>query len=239
MNNFVNTLIERHAQPGNNVQPQVRSRFETSRNSDSSQPALVRFDSSVSDSLVDNSDSQPVDRQANVYFGSPSSPHLVPPVSLPMTNPNPLSEPEPWLEQIARTGVLADPQRLPFTENRSSEQRIESVSGIDRRSQNRSMQDTIQPAIDGPSPFLAEAFRSKPGGLLGESVRRTEPGNAGVDARPDQVSAAPAQPIIRVTIGRIDVRAVPSANPAPPQPRSGPRPQLSLEDYLKQRNTRD
>ncbi len=55
--------------------------------------------------------------------------------------------------------------------------------------------------------------------------------------------AAPLQeadstPTIRVTIGRIDVRAVPSTSPAPssaPKPNTS-RPDLSLDDYLKRRN---
>jgi hypothetical protein len=49
----------------------------------------------------------------------------------------------------------------------------------------------------------------------------------------DQRSSGPA-PIIRVTIGRVDVRAVQSPAPAPK--RAKPRaPKLSLEDYLRKR----
>ena len=53
-----------------------------------------------------------------------------------------------------------------------------------------------------------------------------------------EVSPAPAgpAPTVRVTIGRIEVRAVPP--PAPPEPRPAPRsaePALSLDDYLKLR----
>jgi hypothetical protein len=40
-----------------------------------------------------------------------------------------------------------------------------------------------------------------------------------------------AAPVIRVTIGRIEVRAV--APPAPPEPRRAPPPALSLEEYLR------
>jgi len=53
-----------------------------------------------------------------------------------------------------------------------------------------------------------------------------------------------AAPTIKVTIGRIEVRAVPAAStalpPAPPaQPKSArPGPKLSLDDYLKQYNGR-
>jgi hypothetical protein len=53
--------------------------------------------------------------------------------------------------------------------------------------------------------------------------------------RDHQISAAP--PVIRVSIGRIEVRAVmaPAAKPAPAAPKEQP---LSLKDYLKERNER-
>jgi hypothetical protein len=49
----------------------------------------------------------------------------------------------------------------------------------------------------------------------------------------------PTSPIIRVNIGRVEVRAVmPSAPSAPPKKRARPGPILSLEDYLRERNGR-
>lgn len=55
------------------------------------------------------------------------------------------------------------------------------------------------------------------------------------EASPPEKSA-PA-PAIRVTIGRIEVRAVmPSHEPAERATPTRPRPKLSLDDYLKQRN---
>lgn len=44
------------------------------------------------------------------------------------------------------------------------------------------------------------------------------------------------QPVIRVTIGRIEVRAVPSAAPAPRASAPNPAPALTLQEYLQQRN---
>ena len=47
---------------------------------------------------------------------------------------------------------------------------------------------------------------------------------------------APQPTVIRVTIGRIEVRAVTLPPVAPPAPRPAPRaPSLSLDDYLKER----
>jgi hypothetical protein len=46
-------------------------------------------------------------------------------------------------------------------------------------------------------------------------------------------SAEPAAPVIRVSIGRIEVRAAQPAPAPPPQPRPGGAPRLSLDDYLR------
>ena len=42
-------------------------------------------------------------------------------------------------------------------------------------------------------------------------------------------------PTIKITIGRVDVRAIMPAAPAPRPAPARPSPALSLEDYLKQR----
>jgi hypothetical protein len=46
----------------------------------------------------------------------------------------------------------------------------------------------------------------------------------------------PSTPAIKVNIGRIEVRAVMQQAPSPPQPTESPKPRLSLEDYLNNRN---
>jgi hypothetical protein len=52
--------------------------------------------------------------------------------------------------------------------------------------------------------------------------------------------AGPAEPpVVRITIGRIDVRAIPTATPTEIKDRPAPRkPAMSLEDYLARRNGR-
>lgn len=59
--------------------------------------------------------------------------------------------------------------------------------------------------------------------------RRSAPEQARVEA-----SAAEATPVINVTIGRVEVRAVPTASPPPRTEGRGQRP-MSLEEYLKRR----
>lgn len=46
------------------------------------------------------------------------------------------------------------------------------------------------------------------------------------------------QPVIKVTIGRIDVRAVVQAASSPARSTAAAKPKLSLDDYLKQRNNK-
>jgi len=50
---------------------------------------------------------------------------------------------------------------------------------------------------------------------------------------PSETPAGP--PSVQVTIGRVEVRAIMPPSSAPPR-RLPPRPRLSLDDYLKQRN---
>jgi hypothetical protein len=55
-------------------------------------------------------------------------------------------------------------------------------------------------------------------------------------SRADRDSAASSEPpVVRVTIGHIDVRAATRPAPAAPRPKPAQRPRLSLEDYLSQR----
>ena len=61
-------------------------------------------------------------------------------------------------------------------------------------------------------------------------------------ARRDADRAAPPAPTVRVSIGRIEVRAVqPPSSPAPPAPPPAgppPGPRVSLEEYLRERDAR-
>ena len=55
-------------------------------------------------------------------------------------------------------------------------------------------------------------------------------------ARPGALAhdGAPEPPVVQVSIGRIEVRAVTPAGPAPPRP-SAPAPAMSLDEYLRSR----
>ncbi len=91
------------------------------------------------------------------------------------------------------------------------------------------------------TPLTRAATQEASAPLLAESAARREAeraatGQVGRRAAP----APPPAPTVRVSIGRIEVRAIQPAPPpgAPPAPRrSGPR--LSLEDYLRGRGARE
>lgn len=72
------------------------------------------------------------------------------------------------------------------------------------------------------------------------STNRTSLTRALLPAQHLEVSAAEkstSAPTIRVTIGRIEVRAImPTKEPTARPPSTRPRPKLSLDDYLKQQN---
>lgn len=89
---------------------------------------------------------------------------------------------------------------------------------------------------DPPTPSLMPA--AKPGMLVVSSASRPQrpegPDVTNVQAPP--YSALASEPSIRVSIGRVDVRAV---FPTPPPRRAQtarPKPGLSLDEYLKRRN---
>jgi hypothetical protein len=95
----------------------------------------------------------------------------------------------------------------------------------------------ISPVVDVLAvrrPAESNAIRplqdSRQVGRLGHSYKQ---GNQREVAPVTQESSAPA-PTIQVTIGRIEVRAMPPANPRP-QPRRAEPPVMGLEEYLNQR----
>jgi hypothetical protein len=103
------------------------------------------------------------------------------------------------------------------------------------------------PHVSGATPPEPEARadRSVPGAPLSVAPRAIRPRPAGNSERGAQEEedlrappAEPSAPAVRVSIGRIEVRAI-TPPPTPPAQRTGaarPEPGLSLDDYLKQRN---
>jgi hypothetical protein len=73
--------------------------------------------------------------------------------------------------------------------------------------------------------------------MIRPHVSRTDEASSRANEAANEASGETAAPVIRVTIGRIDVRAV--SAPAPPARRQAPSaPKLSLDEYLRSRNGR-
>jgi hypothetical protein len=73
--------------------------------------------------------------------------------------------------------------------------------------------------------------------MIRPQVTRADEANSHVNKTANETSGETAAPVIRVTIGRIDLRAVNA--PTPPARRQAPSaPKLSLDEYLRSRNGR-
>jgi hypothetical protein len=79
----------------------------------------------------------------------------------------------------------------------------------------------VQAASPAEPPLLLPAHRAAPAPGVPEQL-------------PIAAGAPPAPPTVRVTIGRVEVRAVFPA-PEPSRPAPSPPPRLTLAEYLKQR----
>lgn len=117
-----------------------------------------------------------------------------------------------------------------------------------------------QPTLEVDVSLLEPRIRSSPSSLAERSTQASGSGDTvtprlhesllqlhrpsasgsahpSADRRADAPKSPPSPPTIRVTIGRIDVRAIMA--PSPPPPRTElpkPGPDLTLDEYLRQRN---
>src|SRR5262249_10577065 len=82
---------------------------------------------------------------------------------------------------------------------------------------------TDQSRRDAPAPMIIRP--------------QTAPRDDESNSRASEATNDNPRPIIRVTIGRIDVRAV-NAPPPPVRRETPPTPKLSLEEYLRSRSGR-
>ena len=178
----------------------------------------------------------PVAPPVPVAVPAPSTPSAalppgVPPVPLapivPSTVPvaarlEPLPTPAPPREPL-RPAVRAVPptaQAAPIVSpTRRELGRIEWIAP-DKREDQR----TTEPSADEPDVRIVAVSPPVTMVVPRQSAEQAEP----LKALPP---ASPAAPTIRVTIGRIEVRAV--SPPAPAEPRSAAAPALSLEEYLR------
>ena len=146
---------------------------------------------------------------------------------------------EPAARRIER--VRADPRPEPS--------RTDGGDALDRSARPRARDELVP---ESPGIRVAKAAnpvprrQSVPGGVepdAGKGSRPESPAEPGprlpvVPAiRPQPPSARPSPPVVRITIGRVDVRAVAPAPPPAVESRPVRRePELTLSDYLRKRN---
>jgi hypothetical protein len=240
MSSFLSNLIGRHTQADGNVKPRLRGRFEA-------EPRLA------GPSLGDEP-AGPYPAAAAPAEG-PGPGALLPPAApwpairqagLPARGGPPADGPAPPHPAVGPPPRQSAPDGQPEASQVATEQNVNRLSTRIDASEPTG-ERPAQPAAPAPEP-LAKPARAepnaadwpgppaRPGGLLGEPARLPDFQQAGGrnPARP----GAPAQlpPTIKVTIGRIDVRAV--SPPPAARPSGGPKPLLSLEEYLARRNAR-
>jgi hypothetical protein len=127
------------------------------------------------------------------------------------------------------------------------------------RSASPARRDSIAPSITAPSENILESFDASADPAVADRHPRTMPRReddiavsersiaerpVAVSRRPQQLplheqpdAEASAPPVIRVTIGRIEVRA-PAPPPPPIETPGPPPPRISLDDYLQSHNGR-
>lgn len=249
MSQFVQHLIERHTQPTSPVLPRLRSRFETER-----PVTLTAPDGDLTGPLIDESGTEPPTRPGHPSADRDSKdlrPDIAARQQMTMTTAQPGRMPNDdqiaWPDQPESVAQpTLSPRVLPTeTLPNRTETQLDTTLDVQPHqtgfldppatiSPDRAAADSIKPSV-GNAGTAFDTWPDRPVIKPGFRLDRRD----GQDrTRRDLLIPDTAPPAIRITIGRIDVRAVPSASPATAQPRPGPKPLMSLEDYLKQRNNR-
>jgi hypothetical protein len=147
---------------------------------------------------------------------------------------------------VSRDDVAPAPLRLvaprPVDQHAGPAQggATEAVSGQRSAVGNQRSAFSAQPLLLVPQPHATAARRGQPpaGAVMPDIEGRRSAGQLPIVNRQSPISrGAEARPVVRVTIGRVEVRAV--TPPAPVPPRAAPpraRKTLSLDEYLGQRN---
>ena len=229
MSDFVSNLIDRHTQTEGNVTPRVRGRFESALTPATSTPDEL---SAATDWTAPN----PWPRRLQSEQDFTDNQSLIVERNTPM-------KPGFWSAKQTAGSLAENSMQNPVLKslNKVTES-IDVETGQQAKVKNvrpdNQQPALVKPALNNPNAPDANWPNTRSGGLLGEPNRLPDFRLNSPENRNEQAPTTPAQPSINVTIGRIDVRAMPSPTSAPTPAKSAPKPQLSLDDYLKQRNSR-
>jgi len=223
MSDYLDNLVARSLHRADVVQPRLTSRFEPSAGARTLwDPASAAADAVQEQSLLDEPASD--DRQsahASFRHGAGEASRsdrgsLNAPTALPADE----ADEDAALQPFAPAARPATHPRAPMSAQSVPAEDAQSADDgarvraarIDRVSAPAAERVTLRTVIlPAPAPFAPEPPR----------VHST------AASQPD------AGPVVKITIGRVDVRAVMPAPPAPRSPAARREPALSLEDYLK------
>ncbi len=253
MSNFLTNLVERFNQPSAVVQARPVSLFEPQTRLDFPAWSAAGWQNPANlEALEQPSDPQahaaPPDSQAQAA----TSARTVQPRLGDKPHPRPLSAEQqrpataPTSKPPAQLGYLVVQPRFqvdqPFLETSDSEiippfqakrPRLEPERGADLEEGTppRERQAHIRPKEihpkPGPKTILQPALREA------EVSPKPIHSNSQMAAESESPSA---EPVIHVTIGRVEVLAVPPTEAPKPQKNSRPNPVMSLDEYLKNRD---
>lgn len=154
-----------------------------------------------------------------------------------------------WRPTVRREGLTVDPVDSGVEDNtpkpitvraagtrEGNQEPGESRNPTDRAQVWERKTDALLPIVEsthGRAEKIEPAPKIERSPLIPAQTRVFD---TGTDTKPIRSVVSPEPPVIRVTIGRVNVRAVvPPSPPKPPRPASAREPTLTLEEYLKQR----
>lgn len=255
MNDFINHLLTRHIETDNNVKPRIRGRFEPAQ---TSLKAHLGDDVYALDTMYGQSQIVPPQEQQ----GFVAEPAKQPADAFSKQS----FENDPAMLDDMKTGILnpiTPPSTLPaeqqipdgsahvnnegkatienhfFSNSHIENNTISSFAGNRPEAEkttstfsNLHATETVKPALkmyktEGTErESRNDVFR----GAFNQFKQSSD------QSRTTQYETESNQPVIKVTIGRIDVRAIVQSTPSQVKQVTTATPKLSLEDYLKQRN---
>ncbi len=131
----------------------------------------------------------------------------------------------PGIPVIPRETFVLESAQKPAQQSRGPAPDPRSKPALQDAAAQPATGSPIRPVVSVRSPGPDQPHPSRPFAGRGEG---NEAG--GLDAWRSQ------PPTVRISIGRIEVRAVPAAAQPPARPPAAARPKLTLDEYLRQRN---
>ena len=238
MSDYLNNIVARSLSVAHVVQPRVPHLFEQTVAATPAETEGASTGESVRETMLDSDDPQ----QAS-YSQTPSA-HVNPPIAIslieqfqaepvaPIALPPTPVLPEPPMPLLEATRSHEGPANEPLV--------AKSVSGQRPATQPRTVNQNAGRVAHSVVPSRVGPTQAQPSATIRKGEPAFDKTNGSISpgvpaALPQLIRAEQQQPSIRISIGRVDVRAIMPAGPAKAAMPARPKPALSLESYLKER----